>query len=88
MLKMIQTTRMLIQPCDDNKYSGQTQAHIYSQILGLGLELEIEINIRDGSGNSVYARLIVHSHFLIEVRGGFEPVSYYMYTSGGKYSKY
>ena len=83
---MIQTTRMLIQPCDDNKYSGQTQAHIYSQILGLGLE--IEIDIRDGSGNSVYARMIVHSHFLIEVRVGFEPVSYYMYTFGGKYSKY
>ena len=62
MLKMIESTKMLIQPCDENKYSGQTQARIYSQILGLRLEIEIEIDITDGSGNSVYACLVVHSH--------------------------
>jgi len=41
MLKMMEATRILIDPCEEKKYSGQTQAHIYSQILGLGLELEI-----------------------------------------------
>ena len=34
-------TRILIDPCEEKKYSGQTQAHIYSQILGLGLELSL-----------------------------------------------
>ena len=38
---MMEATRILIDPCEEKKYSGQTQAHIYSQILGLGLELEI-----------------------------------------------
>ena len=29
MQKMIETTRILIDPCEENKYLGETQAHIY-----------------------------------------------------------
>ena len=75
MLKMMEATRILIDPCEEKKYSGQTQAHIYSQILGLGLELEIEISITDGFG-SVCARiqLTVFPHLSVMVTTGLEPV--------------
>ena len=72
---MMKTTRILMQPYDDSKYAGQSQANIYSQILGLGLELEIEISITDGFG-SVCARiqLTVFPHLSVMVTTGLEPV--------------
>ena len=74
MRKMIETTRILIDPCEENKYLGQTQAHIYSQILGLGLELEIDI--RDGHASSIYVIMGLPSYISMVVKGGFEPLPY------------
>ena len=73
MSKMMKTTSILMQSYDDSKYAGQSQAHIYSQILGLGLE--IEISITDGFG-SVCARiqLTVFPHLSVMVTTGLEPV--------------
>ena len=72
MLKMMEATRILIDPCEENKYSGQTQAHIYSQILGLGLE----IDIRDGHASSIYVIMGLPSYISMVVKGGFEPLPY------------
>ena len=71
---MIKTTRFLTQPCHDRKYAGQSQAHIYSQILGLGLE--IEIIIRDGQVSNASMSVAVASYLPMVVKGGFEPVPY------------
>ena len=76
MRKLIETTRMLIEWCEDNEYSGQTQALIYSQIIGLGLELEIEIIIRDGQVSNASMSVAVASYLPMVVKGGFEPVPY------------
>ena len=65
-------TRILIDPCEEEKYSGQTQAHIYSQILGLGLE----IDIRDGHASSIYVIMGLPSYLSMVVKGGFEPLPY------------
>ena len=74
MQKMIETTRILIDPCEEKKYSGKNQAHIYSQILGLGLELEIDI--RDGHVNSIYVSVGLPCYLSMVVKGGFEPLPY------------
>ena len=74
MSKMMKTTRILMQPYDDSKYAGQSQAHIYSQILGLGLELEIDI--RDGHVNSIYVSVGLPCYLSMVVKGGFEPLPY------------
>ena len=76
MRNLIGTTRMFIEWCEDNEYSGQTQALIYSQILGLGLELEIEIIIRDGQVSNASMSVAVASYLPMVVKGGFEPVPY------------
>ena len=74
MRKLIGTTRMFIEWCEDNEYLGQTQALIYNQILGLGLE--IEIIIRDGQVSNASMSVAVPSYLPMVVKGGFEPVPY------------
>ena len=40
---MIDTTSMLMHPCEIMKYCGESQAIVYSQIPGLGLSLRLRL---------------------------------------------
>ena len=85
---MIQTTRMLIQPCDDSKYLRQTQGHVYSQIPGLGLSLRLRFPSDMVGRMFVSMGVAVTCHLSMVERAGFEPVCYSGCTFPVPESKY
>ena len=79
MPKMIETTRMLIDPCEENRYSRESQAHVYSQIPGLGLSLRLTSDMVGEMFKWIWAWLLLVS-CQFGVIGGFEPESYHAFT--------